>query len=59
MLLDHDDAEVTIRVHDDGPGFEPGTEDRVFDLFYRAPSATRRPRAPASGCTRCGPWRRR
>ncbi len=47
LLLDHDDDEVTIRVHDEGPGFEPGTEDRVFDLFYRAPSAARK--APGAG----------
>ena len=47
LLLDHDDVEVTIRVHDEGPGFEPGTEDRVFDLFYRAPSAARK--APGAG----------
>jgi two-component system sensor histidine kinase KdpD len=47
LLLDHDEDEVTIRVHDEGPGFEPGTEDRVFDLFYRAPSAARK--APGAG----------
>lgn len=47
LVLEHDDDEVTIRVLDDGPGLEPGTEDRVFDLFYRAPSAART--APGAG----------
>ena len=47
LVLDHDEEEVTIRVLDDGPGFEAGTEDLIFDLFYRAPSAART--APGAG----------
>ena len=41
------DDEVIVRVLDEGPGFEAGTEDRLFELFYRAPSAARR--APGAG----------
>jgi signal transduction histidine kinase len=36
------DDEVLMRVMDDGPGFEPGTEERVFELFYRTAAAERR-----------------
>ncbi|MGI6032105.1 MAG: sensor histidine kinase [Coriobacteriales bacterium] len=28
-----------LRVEDDGPGVEPGTEERLFDLFYRGDDA--------------------
>ena len=34
--------EVTIAVRDRGPGFVDGDEDRVFDLFYRGDTASRR-----------------
>jgi PAS domain S-box-containing protein len=47
LLLGHEGNFVTIRVLDDGPGFEGGSEERVFDLFYRAPSAMRT--APGAG----------
>ena len=26
---------LVIRVSDNGPGFTPGTEERIFDKFYR------------------------
>jgi signal transduction histidine kinase len=47
LRLEHAGDEVLVRVLDEGPGFEPGTEDRLFDLFYRAPSASRV--APGAG----------
>jgi signal transduction histidine kinase len=39
--------EVQVRVLDEGPGFEAGTEDHLFELFFRAPSSARR--APGAG----------
>jgi two-component system sensor histidine kinase KdpD len=35
------DDEVTIRVLDNGPGFDPGETDRLFELYYRSPAAAR------------------
>ena len=34
--------EVVVRVRDDGPGIEPDTEARAFELFYRDPTSARR-----------------
>ena len=31
------DGHVSVRVGDQGPGIAPGEEQRVFELFYRAP----------------------
>jgi two-component system sensor histidine kinase KdpD len=36
------DGAVRIDVADRGPGFEPGEEQRVFEKFYRGPTATGR-----------------
>ncbi len=47
LVLGHEGDTVTVRVLDSGPGFEPGSEERVFELFYRAPSAART--APGAG----------
>ena len=47
LVLDHEGESVTVRVLDDGPGFEAGSEERIFELFYRAPSAVRT--APGAG----------
>ncbi len=47
LVLEHEGEHVTIRVLDDGPGFEPGSEERVFELFYRSPTAMRT--APGAG----------
>jgi two-component system sensor histidine kinase KdpD len=33
------DDEIVIEVMDRGPGLVPGTEDRVFEKFYRGPQA--------------------
>jgi two-component system sensor histidine kinase KdpD len=34
------ESEVEIRFADNGPGLPPGTESRVFEKFFRAPTAT-------------------
>jgi signal transduction histidine kinase len=39
--LEHDQDEVTLRVLDEGPGFEDDAPERLFELFYRAPAAAR------------------
>ena len=36
------DGQVRVSVCDDGPGFSPGEEQRMFEIFYRSPAATRR-----------------
>lgn len=33
------DGELTLEVSDDGPGFSPGSEERVFDKFFRGPTS--------------------
>jgi two-component system sensor histidine kinase KdpD len=38
---------VAIRVLDDGPGLDPASVDHLFDLYYRAPGASRA--APGAG----------
>ncbi|MFL5674611.1 MAG: ATP-binding protein [Chloroflexota bacterium] len=38
---------VTVRVLDDGPGFDGESTDRLFDLYYRAPGSALR--APGAG----------
>jgi signal transduction histidine kinase len=47
LQLAHEGDELVIRVTDDGPGFEVGTEEQLFELFYRAPNAVRT--APGAG----------
>jgi len=36
------EGRVRVSVCDDGPGFSPGEELRLFEIFYRSPAATRR-----------------
>jgi signal transduction histidine kinase len=38
VRVDRADDRVRLRVSDDGPGFAPGEEESVFELFYRAAS---------------------
>ena len=38
---------VTVRVLDDGPGFDGESADQLFDLYYRAPGSALR--APGAG----------
>jgi PAS domain S-box-containing protein len=42
-----DDGAVRLEIDDEGPGLPPGDELRIFELFYRAPSARRT--APGAG----------
>jgi PAS domain S-box-containing protein len=37
----HEDDMVAVRVLDSGPGLEPGTAERAFELFYRDPTSAR------------------
>jgi two-component system, OmpR family, sensor histidine kinase KdpD len=41
LVVSHEEDGVTIRVLDRGPGFAPSDLLRVFELFYRAPSAVK------------------
>jgi len=35
-------SEAQVRVRDEGPGFPPAEADRLFDLYYRSPSVSRK-----------------
>ncbi|MEO6208217.1 MAG: ATP-binding protein, partial [Candidatus Limnocylindrales bacterium] len=37
VILERGDAEVLVRILDDGPGFQPNEADQLFELFYRSP----------------------
>jgi signal transduction histidine kinase/GAF domain-containing protein len=47
LVLAHEPDGVAIRVLDRGPGFGPDDLPRVFELFYRSPTATKA--APGAG----------
>lgn len=34
-------GEITVRVLDEGPGFEPDDQDRLFDIFFRSAKTAR------------------
>ena len=40
---------VRFEVHDDGPGFAPGDEERAFEPFWRGPSTGEPPRGEGLG----------
>lgn len=40
VVLEADEEEVAVRILDDGPGIDPGTADRLFELFYRSPATS-------------------
>lgn len=35
LIVRRDDGALVFEAHDDGPGFEPGTHDKVFESFWR------------------------
>jgi two-component system heavy metal sensor histidine kinase CusS len=39
VALGDDGAHVSVRVRDQGPGVDAGERDRIFEPFYRSPSA--------------------
>jgi PAS domain S-box-containing protein len=39
VVLDANDVEASVRVLDEGPGFDDTDLDRLFELFYRSPRA--------------------
>jgi len=51
--VDADDDELRVRVLDAGIGVKTGVPDRLFDLFYRAPEATRRAAGDGIGLFVC------
>ena len=36
VIVERAQAELIVRVVDEGPGFEPGDEERLFELFFRS-----------------------
>ena len=47
VLMASEDDGASLRVQDRGPGLPDGPSDHLFELFYRAPEATRH--APGAG----------
>jgi signal transduction histidine kinase len=47
VVVETGEADVRVRVLDEGPGIPPGDEERVFQLFYRSDDTARR--APGAG----------
>jgi signal transduction histidine kinase len=45
LTAERGEGEVIVRVRDEGPGILPDEVDRLFDLFYRSPTVTRKPGA--------------
>jgi signal transduction histidine kinase len=39
IRVDHDGTRASLAVRDEGPGFPPGSTERVFERFYRADAA--------------------
>jgi PAS domain S-box-containing protein len=48
-----EDAEVVVRILDEGPGFDDGDAARLFELFYRTPAARRVPGGAGIGLFVC------
>ncbi|MBX9583949.1 MAG: DUF4118 domain-containing protein, partial [Gemmataceae bacterium] len=53
VTADVEGDRLTVRVADAGPGLAPGTEERVFDKFYRASAAVDAGRGSGLGLAIC------
>ena len=53
VTLAHEADGVAVRVIDEGPGLPDAPPDRLFDLFYRAPSAIRKTAGAGIGLFVC------
>jgi signal transduction histidine kinase len=53
VTVRHEDDEVVVRVMDGGIGVEPGDTERLFELFYRSPHASRQAAGAGIGLFVC------
>jgi K+-sensing histidine kinase KdpD len=53
VIVEQEGAEIRVRVLDEGMGLEEGSTDRLFELFYRSPDATRQASGAGIGLFVC------
>jgi signal transduction histidine kinase len=56
VSAEREGKEAVIRVRDRGIGLEPGSREKIFDLFAQVRSRTASTRASASGSRWCARW---